>query len=100
MLAVEKLALLQVYSPLRECRGFRIVCDDDHSLTGFAVERLEQRQDFVRGRGIEVAGRLIGDEQCWVGHQRAGDGDALLLAARQLPGQVTHPVAESDEFER
>ena len=31
---------------------------------------------------IEVARRFIGEHQLRVVHQRAGDGDALLLAAR------------------
>ncbi len=37
---------------------------------------------------VEVAGRLVGQQQRRLGDQRAGDRDALLLAARQLVGMV------------
>src|SRR3712207_8863865 len=34
--------------------------------------------------GVEVAGRLVGEHDGRLGDERAGDGDALLLAARHL----------------
>jgi hypothetical protein len=35
-----------------------------------------------------------------LGHDRPGDGDALLLAARQLARSVVHSVGEADGVER
>src|SRR6185295_10877755 len=32
----------------------------------------------------------------WLGDERAGDGDALLLAARELGGPMRPPVVEAD----
>ena len=48
------------------------------------------------GLGVEVAGRLVGEHHGGARDQRAGDGDALLLAARQLRRPVREAVAEAD----
>ena len=48
----------------------------------------QQVEDFVGGLRVEVAGRLVGDDQRRVGDDRPGDADALLLAAGELPRPV------------
>ena len=48
-----------------------------------AVDVLEQRQDGAGGFRIERRGRLVREQQRRSRRQRAGDADALLLAARQ-----------------
>ena len=47
-------------------------------------------------RRVEVAGGLVGEQHRRLGHQRAGDGDALLLAAGELGGPVRAAVGEAD----
>ena len=47
--------------------------------------------------GVEIAGRLVGQENRRIDRQRARDGDALALAARQLVGQMLQPVTELHE---
>ena len=49
-----------------------------------AVERLEQLDDVRAGLAVEVARRLVGEEQARRVAERARDGDALLLAAGEL----------------
>ena len=49
---------------------------------------------------VEVAGRLVGEDQGGFRDDRAGDGDPLLLAAGQLGRLVVEPVAEAQAFER
>ena len=44
----------------------------------------EQVEDALAGRRIEGSGRLVGEQHRRLAHQRAGDRDALLLAAREL----------------
>ena len=56
-----------------------------------------QREDLVAGRGVEVAGRFVGEQDRRIDRQRAGDRDALALAARELVGQVLQAVAELHE---
>ena len=63
----------------------RVVRDHDDRLAVLAVERLQQVEDLVAGLAIEVAGRLVAEQQRRVGDDRARDADALLLAAGELP---------------
>ena len=64
-------------------RHLRRVGDHDD---GVALPRevLEQRQDLGAARAVECAGGLVGEDDLAAVHERARDGDALLLAARQL----------------
>ena len=61
-----------------------------------AVERLQEREHLEARPGVEVAGRLVGQEERRVGDQGPGDRDALLLAAGELVGRVVDPVVEAD----
>ena len=64
------------------------------------VEELQDRQDLVGRGAVEVAGRLVAQQQLGVGHDRARDRDALLLPARHLARIVLHAVGEIDHLER
>ena len=46
----------------------------------------QQGQHLARGRGVEGAGRLVGEDDRGVGDQRPGDRDPLLLAAGERAG--------------
>ena len=50
------------------------------------AELLEERHDLDAGLRVEVAGRLVGEDDLRLADQRARDRDALLLAARELAG--------------
>ena len=71
-----------------------VVGDHDDGPTALDEGAEELQHDLGRER-VEVAGRLVGDEDRRVIGQRSGDGDALLLATgrarRQLAGLVGHP---------
>ena len=54
----------------------------------------------MRGARVEVAGRLVGQEDGRVGDERAGDGDALLLAAGELRGVVAFAAGQADVVQR
>jgi len=64
------------------------------------VDLLEQRHDLGRHVGVEVAGRLVGQQQHRLVDQRACDRHALLLAARQLQGVGVHLVVQADRLQR
>ena len=97
---VDEHALLEVQRPLRARRGVRVVRHHHDRLAVLAVERLQQIEDLVAGLAIEVAGRLVAEQQRRVGDDGAGDADALLLAARELARIVVHALGEADDRQR
>ena len=56
----------------------------------------QQLDDLAAGRLVEIAGRLVGDEDRRMRRQRARERDALLLAAGQLGRIVIDPLAQAD----
>ena len=77
-----------------------VVRHHDNRLAVMGVERGQQTEDLVGGFAVEIARRLIADEQSRVGHDRPGDGDPLLLAAGELVGLVSAPVGEVNQLQR
>ena len=73
--------------------------DHDDRLAELAVEQAEQPQDLVGALAVEVAGRLVGDDQVGVGDDRPGDRDALLLTAGELAGVMVLPPFEAHDPE-
>ena len=78
-------------------RDVHVVRDDDDGRAEARVQVADQRQDLVAGVRVEVAGRLVGEQDRRIDRQRARDGDALALAARELVGQVLQPMLELHE---
>ena len=76
----------EAYLPLGVGGDVGFVGDQDDG-DAFFVEFAEQRHDFFAGVAVEVAGRLVGEDQAGGVDQGAGDGDALLLAAGDARGQ-------------
>src|SRR5690606_13059129 len=72
-------ALVEVQGVGGVLGGLRVVGDHHDGLAVLAVERLQQPQDLFGRLAVEVAGGLVADQQGRVGHDRAGDGHALLL---------------------
>ena len=66
--------------------------DDRLAELGHAVAE-EGQQGGARGR-VEVAGGLVGEDHVRAGHQGAGAGHALLLAAGELGRRVRQPVGQ------
>ena len=55
----------------------------------------QQLDDLAPGRLVEIAGRLVGDEDRRMRRERARERDALLLAAGQLRRIVIDPLAQA-----
>ena len=98
--ALEEHALVQMQHGLRLLRGLRVVRDHHDGLVELHVEPPEQLEHLVRALRVELAGRLVEQDERRVGDDGARDGDALLLAARELARVVVQPVGEPDDAER
>src|SRR6266508_5922696 len=61
-----------------------------------SVQSGEQLQDRRAGRRIEIAGRLVGQQERRIVGQRAGNRGALLLAARQSSRQLVGLILDTD----
>ena len=81
--------------------GRGLVVADDHERRPAAGDQLaEQAVDGARRARVELARRLVGQQQRRrVGERRAGR-DALLLAARERRGRVVGAVCESHAVEQ
>src|SRR5260370_12156942 len=97
-LVAEDHAVAQSHHALCEGRDVSLV-SDQHDRPTLVVELAEKFHDFETRFGVEVPGWFIGQQNRRVGHQRAGDADALLLPARELVGEVAGSFQETDRFE-
>jgi hypothetical protein len=64
------------------------------------VKALEHLQDLEALVRREIARRLVGEEDRGVGDDGPCDGNALLLAARELGRLMAESVAEAQALER
>ena len=65
-------------------RDLAVVRDQHERRAVRRVELEQELDDACAGRGVEVAGRLVGEQHRRARHEGARDRDALLLAAREL----------------
>ncbi len=72
----------------------------DEDGLALAVEFGEEVEDFDAGLGVEVSGRLVGEQDGGPLDECPGDGDALALTAGHLVGSVVHSIGEADAGER
>ena len=66
----------------------RVVGDHDDGLAELPHRPAQEAQHLGAGPRVQVAGGLVGEDDLGPAGQRPGDGDPLLLAARQLGGAV------------
>ena len=64
------------------------------------IQSLQDFQNFRRGMAVQIAGRLVRQQESRVADDRARDGDALLLSAGKLLGQVVDAFFQTDQLKR
>jgi hypothetical protein len=64
-----------------------------------ALEGAKEGEDFLARLEVEVAGRLVGEDDGGVVDERAGAGDPLLLPPGELAGAMVEAVAQADPLE-
>jgi hypothetical protein len=80
-------------------RGELAVMSHEEDGLPLSVQPPEELEHLGGRDRVEVAGRLVADDQLGVGGERPRDRDALLLAAGELGREVVGLVAETDELE-
>ena len=76
------------------------VVSDHHDRLTVVTDGAEQLEDLAARPRVEVAGRLVGEDDLRPGDERARDRDALLLSARQLRRTMVEPVFEPDRLDQ
>ena len=63
------------------------------------MELVDQRQDGLPGRLVEVPGRLVGEHDGGLADQGPGDRDPLALPARELGGTGMGALGQADQLQ-
>ena len=64
------------------------------------LSSMNRRKQAARHLRVDVAGRLVGEQQLRLVDDGAGDGRALLLAARQHRREGVHAIAQPDPLQQ
>src|SRR5205814_7816558 len=83
-LAGQQHSLLQMTGQVRVRRGVGIVRDHDDGFVKILIEAFEDFEHLGGRVAVEIAGRLVGEQQGRVADDGACDGDALFLSTRKL----------------
>jgi hypothetical protein len=81
-------------------RGARLVGHHHRRLSVRGHRVTQQIEDLAARPRVQVACRLVGEEDRRAGHERARDRDALLLAARELRRPMRAAVGEARLLEQ
>src|SRR5262249_56990603 len=84
-------SVAQLNGALRVGGSDRAVCHHDDGHAPLDVQRPEELENGLPRARVEIPGGLVREQQARLGHQCAGDRDALLLAARELGGPSPAP---------
>ncbi len=72
--------------------GAEIVGDEHIGEAQLVLQALQELQDLFRDQRIQGGRRLVANDDFGLGRERAGDADALLLAAGELAGTATGEI--------
>ena len=78
-----------------DCGHARVVRDHDERLPVVAYRRVQEVQDLLARARVEVARRLVGEDDRRLRDERARDGYALLLASGELGRPVRAAIVEA-----
>ncbi|GGD42794.1 hypothetical protein GCM10010915_24860 [Microbacterium faecale] len=79
--------------------GRRIVRDHDDGLSELIHARPQEAQESAARFAVERTCRLVRDDEIGAGEERAGNGDALPLTARELGRKVAEPVGDAESVD-
>ncbi len=92
-------AAVQEHHVVGQAAGLSGVVGDEDDAGAAAPRRGDDVLDREHRGGVEAGGRLVEEQHLGVGGQRAGQRQALLLAAREQAGGLVGLVGEADAVE-
>jgi len=98
-LALAQAPLLEAQHATGPPRGALAVRDDQEVMPSSWFRLTKRSVICCAAGGIEAAGGLVGEDDLGPLEERARDGDALLLAAREARGEVAGATPEPDPLE-
>src|SRR5271165_2484713 len=98
--SAHRMAGVELENPPASARQGAVMRHEHECAAGAAVQLKQQISDAGSGSAVEVAGRLVGEQQIRMRYKGARNRDALLLSAGQLLRIVRHARSEADLFER
>src|SRR4051794_39104217 len=90
---------LESHYPLSHHVHHLFVVGSDEDRGADAIDPVQELHDSHARVRIEVPGGLVGDEYRRLGNEGAGDGDPLLLPARELVRVCAHLLPQAHELE-
>src|SRR3954469_25788229 len=99
VLVADQAAVLHLDDPLAHLVDDLVVVGGHDDRRPRAVDPVEQAHDPDTGRRVEVAGRLVCQQDRRPVDEGPGDGDPLLLAAGELVREAALLAREADEVE-
>ena len=85
--------------PVGHARDLAVVGHDQDGRVEFVRLLMQELEDLDARAEVELARRLVRQQDRVAGRERAGDRDPLLLTARQLVLEAVQPPAEADAIE-
>jgi hypothetical protein len=77
-----------------------LVGDHDHRKAQLGIDLAQQRQDGMRGLGVQRRGGLVGEQHLGAAREGAGNAHALLLATTDLRGISVGQGREPNQFQQ
>ena len=97
---IDNYSILYANDALGMARDIVIVSNNDNGDAFLLVEPLQNAQNILCRARIQVASRLVCEQDRRPVYERTRDGDALLFAARHLRRFVVHAIAQADESQK
>ena len=97
---LDELAVEELDDAVGDVEHHRVVGRDDRGHALGPDDGPDEQHDPLAGLRVELAGRLVREQEPRPVGQRPRDRDPLLLAARQLVRPVARPLGEPDELQQ
>lgn len=90
---------MHVEYAIAACSELGVVRNESKGRSALAMAAKQKLNDLASRCLVKISGRLVGHEDGGIGRERAGQRDALLLAAGKFGWIMMEPRGKSDGFQ-